>query len=208
MMLMMAFAIINGKIQIKLKLLHLKLNFIVLLSKLQKNYQNVVNISKRNETTCETTCLIVLDFAENCFFVFRTLCRVSIEITPICFFRRSSQLQPSLKNCFSLTKTIPHDNHCFISTSTTTVKIHKFSTNDTQLRYQSSLTEADLGLLQRLRWSTLLPAVNDYHKELHLGCCSSPRSATSHNAEKFVSMEYLEPSRYVAVLYDKTGVLA
>ena len=34
MMLMMAFAIINGKIQIKLKLLHLKLNFIVLLSKL------------------------------------------------------------------------------------------------------------------------------------------------------------------------------
>lgn len=180
MMLMMAFAIINGKIQIKLKLLHLKLNFIVLLSKLQKNYQNVVNISKRNETTCETTCLIVLDFAENCFFVFRTLCRVSIEITPICFFRRSFQLQPSLKNCFSLTKTIPHDNHCFISTSTTTVKIHKFSTNDTQLRYQSSLTEADLGLLQRLQIEIFAATVSSFKyvamaiKKFHLTSFRGP----------------------------------
>ena len=37
-------------------------------------------------------------------------------------------------------------------------------------------TEADLGLLQHPRWSALW-AVNYYHKALHLGCCSSPRSA-------------------------------
>ena len=41
----------------------------------------------------------------------------------------------------------------------------------------SSTSEADLGLLQHRRWSALLPAVNYYHKALHLGCCSSPRSA-------------------------------
>ena len=34
--------------------------------------------------------------------------------------------------------------------------------------------EADLGLLRHPRWS----AVNYYHKALHLGCCSSPRSAS------------------------------
>ena len=32
-------------------------------------------------------------------------------------------------------------------------------------------SEADLGLLQNPRWSA-------YHKALHLGCCSSPRSAS------------------------------
>ena len=37
------------------------------------------------------------------------------------------------------------------------------------LRILTSKSEADLGLL---------PAVNYYHKELHLGCCSSPRSAS------------------------------
>ena len=37
-------------------------------------------------------------------------------------------------------------------------------------------TEADLGLQQHPRWSALW-AVNYYHKALHLGCCSSPRSA-------------------------------
>ena len=37
-------------------------------------------------------------------------------------------------------------------------------------------TEPDLGLLQHPRWS--VPAVKYYHKALHLGCCSSPRSAS------------------------------
>ena len=32
--------------------------------------------------------------------------------------------------------------------------------------------DTDLGLLQHPRW---VQAVNDYHKALHLGCCSSPR---------------------------------
>ena len=45
-------------------------------------------------------------------------------------------------------------------------------TSDFQLQYQ--VAEADLGLLQHL-----LPAVNYYHKALHLGCCSSPRSASA-----------------------------
>ena len=42
------------------------------------------------------------------------------------------------------------------------------------------VAEADLGLLQQPRRSTLctLEAVNYYHKELHLGCCSNPRSAS------------------------------
>ena len=34
--------------------------------------------------------------------------------------------------------------------------------------------DADLGLLQHPR----LTSVNYYHKELHLGCCSSPRPAS------------------------------
>ena len=34
-------------------------------------------------------------------------------------------------------------------------------------------SEADLRLLQHPRWST-----NYYHKAPHLGCCSSPRSAS------------------------------
>ena len=37
-------------------------------------------------------------------------------------------------------------------------------------KFSNAFTEADLGLLQ---------AVNYYHKELHLGCCSRPRSASA-----------------------------
>ena len=45
------------------------------------------------------------------------------------------------------------------------------------------LSEVDLGLLQHPRWSVLcfLEAVNYYHKTLHLGCCSSPRSASGYS---------------------------
>ena len=47
--------------------------------------------------------------------------------------------------------------------------------------------EADLGLLQHPSGalcddSQRLPAVNYYHKALHLGCCSNPRSASDANA--------------------------
>ena len=50
-----------------------------------------------------------------------------------------------------------------------------------------SASDTNLGLQQRPRWSSLgnnsqrLPAVNYYHKVLHLGCCSSPRSASEHS---------------------------
>ena len=42
------------------------------------------------------------------------------------------------------------------------------------------IAEADLGLLQQRKRSTscTLEAVNYYHKELHVGCCRSPRSAS------------------------------
>ena len=36
--------------------------------------------------------------------------------------------------------------------------------------------EADLGMLQHPRWSSIVELY--YHKELHLGCCSIPRSAS------------------------------
>ena len=36
----------------------------------------------------------------------------------------------------------------------------------------------DSELLQHPRWSNVLSAVNYYHKELHLGCCNSPRFAS------------------------------
>ena len=44
-------------------------------------------------------------------------------------------------------------------------------------------SEADLGLLQHSRWTLSnnneqLEAINDYHKTLHLGCCSSPKSTS------------------------------
>ena len=42
------------------------------------------------------------------------------------------------------------------------------------------LPEADLGLLQHPRWMQLQD-VNYYHKVLHLGCCSSPRSASGYS---------------------------
>ena len=40
-------------------------------------------------------------------------------------------------------------------------------------------------LLQRL------PAVNYYHKALHLGCCSSPRSATANSSDTVKSFDRL-----------------
>ena len=52
--------------------------------------------------------------------------------------------------------------------------------------------EADLGLLQHPRWSTFIcdnsqrlpvpEAINYYHKVLHLGCYSSPKSASDLNS--------------------------
>ena len=48
-------------------------------------------------------------------------------------------------------------------------------------------SEVDLGLLQHPRWSAL------YHKALHLGCCSSPRSASvpsQYQFKFFVKSEY------------------
>ena len=42
----------------------------------------------------------------------------------------------------------------------------------------NTFPKADLGLLQHPRWNTL-EALNYYHKELHLECCSSPRSASA-----------------------------
>ena len=46
--------------------------------------------------------------------------------------------------------------------------------------FNSYYTEADLGLL--------LEAVNYYHKVLHLGCCSSPRSASVMAVLLFISL--------------------
>ena len=45
---------------------------------------------------------------------------------------------------------------------------------------QSMYAEVDLGLLQ---------AVNYYHKALHLGCCSSPRSASG------ISLDWVSNSK-------------
>ena len=42
----------------------------------------------------------------------------------------------------------------------------------------SRLSEADLGLLQH-------PAINYYHKALHLGCCNSHRSASGYHKIMF-----------------------
>ena len=47
--------------------------------------------------------------------------------------------------------------------------------------FKEHLAEADLGLLQHPRWE----AVNYYYKALHLGCCSSPRSASAWEQNKF-----------------------
>ena len=48
-----------------------------------------------------------------------------------------------------------------------------------QLFFRTYLhAEVDLGLPQQP--TTWLPAVNYYHKALHLGCCCSPRSASVH----------------------------
>ena len=55
-------------------------------------------------------------------------------------------------------------------------------TSDFQLQYQ--VAEADLGLLQHL-----LPAVNYYHKALHLGCCSSP-TTTSESDNKLSNIVF------------------
>ena len=41
---------------------------------------------------------------------------------------------------------------------------------------KNSLPDTDLDLLQHRRWKP----VDYYHKMLHLGCCSSPRSAYNH----------------------------
>ena len=49
-----------------------------------------------------------------------------------------------------------------------------------RFRIAREFTEVDLGLTQHPRCSTL--AVNYYHKALHLGCCSSPRSASGLSA--------------------------
>ena len=38
---------------------------------------------------------------------------------------------------------------------------------------------------------TKLEAVNYYHKELHLGCCSSPRSASAYIILSFLSQSYI-----------------
>ena len=56
-------------------------------------------------------------------------------------------------------------------------RICKFdnSRSKQQVFVTMSLTEADLGLLQQLE------AVNYYHKDLHLRCCSSVRSASDSN---------------------------
>ena len=44
---------------------------------------------------------------------------------------------------------------------------------------KSELSEADLGLLQ---------TVNYYHKALHLGCCSSPRSASGYMIPNWLTL--------------------
>ena len=58
--------------------------------------------------------------------------------------------------------------------------VHLLEINRRTASFKDSTPEADLGLLQHPRWSALLPAVNYYHKALHIGCCSSPRSASEH----------------------------
>ena len=59
-------------------------------------------------------------------------------------------------------------------------------------------TEPDLGLLQHPRWS--VPAVKYYHKALHLGCCSSPRSA-SDNVVITISQHIQNAGTIRAVLF-------
>ena len=52
----------------------------------------------------------------------------------------------------------------------------------TSICQKGAEAEADLGLLKHPKWSTLLTiwsTVNYYHKALHLGCCSSPRSTSA-----------------------------
>ena len=69
----------------------------------------------------------------------------------------------------------------------------------------TSFTEADLGLLQHPRWSALsykltAEALNYYYKELHLGCYSSPRSASGLNNNTSNSERKIKATRLVKTL--------